>query len=330
MKNLTTIIWIITASFFIPPITTVADTNQNGILDAIYDMRTATISQAVSGHGIAEEQGNNFQLAFHGNRELTPLHLVKFIYSGNDCLWLEYDPNNPKKLASSTLIKNGISVHYCAGPLPATVVIRAFHRTISDPEPLPYEWTYSDLTQIPTLGSDEKKLFEYWLRQPYAKVSKSGSSIDINLNFPLEILKPLNMTNDNYTLKFDMSSGGLLTYYKFMHAGTREGWDEYKYSGVLTTTFRNTNGAYVPMTRNVDLHSEDNGKVTGDWHTQVVFTKFIFDAVSPSELSIAAMQIPVGTLVTDQIRQDRYYYSPDQDQRMLESTTVTTEPSGNR
>jgi hypothetical protein len=299
--------------------------DQSELLGAVEQMRATTISQVASGYGVAEEQGDNFQLAMNGTHDLTPLHRVEFVFSGNDCLWLEYAPNHPEKLISSTLIKGGIQINYFVVPPPrrSGVIIEAANQRASFLDPLPRTWTYNYLTRMPSDGWDEKKFFTLWMHKPYAKIIRQDGIITININTPVYNSNDKN----NVMMNFDTSCGGLLTYYKSDLIYEFENNVQLE-TDTLTLAWLKSGNIFIPVFRNVDSHFEQNGKDAGYWQTHVKFTQFVVGPISPNQLSITAMQIPVGTMILDHIHQDRYFYSIAEQARMLEGITAVTQPSG--
>jgi len=319
--------------FLLFPVTSILraeNADQNALLDAVAQMRATVIAQIASGYGIAQVQSDNFQ-PNNGLHELTPLHRVEFYFSGNNSLWRDYDPNDPKKLISCVLVKNGIQIDYATKEpgFGAVVAINAASHEPSVLEPLPEVWTYIDLTRIPGPGWDENKFFRIAVREPYVVVSKIGDSVITNIDIPLQQLKPY-LYVQNMTAKFDMSMGGMMSYYKYINSCPYENetGKTYEIMCLCNVIWKNTDHVYVPVTRDVDINFEMNGQNAGYWRTHIKFIKFVASSISPDELNVTAMRIPIGTPVSDYLHEDRFIYSPAQDQRMLGLAVATTAPAG--
>ncbi|HTV49489.1 MAG TPA: hypothetical protein VMG59_13705 [Phycisphaerae bacterium] len=311
-----------------------ATAQQNALLDTVSQMRAAALSKVTSGYGVAEEQGDNFQQAMHGQHQLTPLHRIEFLFSGNDCLWFEYDSNDPKKLVTSVLLKDGVEIEYDTAKLanPAWVSVRP-DESVRRPwifGPILSAWTYINLTRIPFPGPDEKEFFNLEVRQPYVKVSKEGNSVVIDIDIPEELLRPILYIQDQI-IKLNISDDGMLTSSELIIGGNQPPGTQFFYVYRLNMTWRKSGNLFFPVDRNVNISFENNGKDTGYRRTQVTFTKFIAGPVAANKFTVAALRIPVGTPVFDELLPEkdmRFNYTPAMDQKMLIGTPATTESAG--
>ncbi len=305
------------------------------LLPEVRALRAATRARARAGYGAALESIN--QLAGHKSRRQLVHRLVRFWFSGKNCLWKEYTVGKPRRLVAGTLLWHGILVRFFPGQggahprgvftkrSPGVRVDLIGHSAV---ESLitgqPVAWTYRSITAISPLDMDQHdwRFFpqaQHWhppipgAPVPATTVNRRAAVVTVRFRWPSD--RKFGVLGLSRSAAFDLSEGGMVTHWVF-----RGRWEAAGNGAEITshesidTTWREQNGCWMPASRTItDISRTTHGAgrwiTTEDSRTRIRFENISTGQVKTKLISVAALGIPVGIFVADSVHREQYYYA---------------------
>jgi hypothetical protein len=285
------------------------DATQRALLSGVKAMRAEVLGHERSGSGTVLLEGFSERYKQGTTLSGAPSR-ANFAFLGDGSIWREFDPNDapkaPPHLLRALLTKSDKRYEfqdfakYQPSYIPSVSVEAIDHNTSLLLEPA--QWTLADLTRLP-LWRDDAEFFDFVLSStPEAfvwRAVRDGNYVQLTVDTVVsEKLKDLGRQSERFVISFDMTRGAMTKSYEYCSVDVRKGM-RVTHREILTTSWLSQEAQIVPKERDVEITVDIDGKQTQDSKSRAVFESFLIRAEDASELSLASLPIPEGTVAID-------------------------------